>query len=157
MKKLVMIAFASILISCGSSKVVRQAQKTIKGSWNLSSITYDRTGTYNIKLLDDASKTCFESSTWQFIPNDYKGTYSIINTECDTGDRHFKFDIQEIDPTTGLYDFLLKPTDEKYKSELNQGFRLKLTELSETSMQWQQIVNVEGRPFTINMNFSKLE
>jgi len=157
MKKLVLIVLACTLISCGSSKVVRQAQSTVKGTWSLSSITYDRAGTYNITLLNDVSKDCFTTSKWQFIPNDYKGHYSIINGNCDTGDRYFKYDIQEVDETTGLYDFLLKPTDEKYNSETNQGFRLKLVELSETSMQWEQTVNLEGNPFTINMNFTKLD
>lgn len=151
------LAFAGLLLSCGSTKTVRQAQKTIKGNWSLESITYDKTGVYNIKLLGDVSRECFVSSTWQFIPNDYKGNYSIINAECETGYRYFKFDIQEIDATTGLYDFLLKPTDEKYKSDTNQGFRLKLTQLSDTNMQWQQTVSAEGQPFTINMNFTKLE
>ena len=65
------------------------------------------------------------------------------------------FTIQEIDAQTGLYDFLLKPTNEKGKSETNQGFRLSLTSLSDTTMQWQQTVSVDGSPFTITMNFNK--
>lgn len=157
MKKMIMLAFVGLIMSCGGSKVIRQAEKTLKGNWSLESITYDKTGTYNIKLLGDTSRECFQSSRWQFIPNDYKGNYAIINAQCNTGDRYFKFDIQEIDETTGLYDFLLKPTNEKYKSDTNQGFRLKLTELSDVSMQWQQTVTVEGAPFTINMNFTKLQ
>lgn len=157
MKRMILIAFACFLVSCGGTKVVRQAQKTIKGNWSLESITYDKSGVYNVKLLGDTSRECFLSSRWQFIPNDYKGNYSIINAQCNTGDRYFKFDIQEMDATTGLYDFLLKPTNEKYKSDTNQGFRLKLTELSDTNMQWQQTVTVEGMPFTIKMNFTKLE
>jgi hypothetical protein len=56
---------------------------------------------------------------------------------------------------TGLYDFLLKPTDAKSKSETNQGFRLSLKALSDTVMQWEQTVSVDGKPFTITMNFNK--
>ena len=72
------------------------------------------------------------------------------------GTRNFVFTIQEVDPQTGLYDFLLKPTNEKHKSDTNQGFRLKLTSLSDAFMQWQQTVSVDGKPFTITMNFTKI-
>jgi hypothetical protein len=61
-----------------------------------------------------------------------------------------------MDPTTGLYDFLLKPTDEKKKSADGRGFRLRLAKLNNNSMQWEQTVSLEGQPFTIYMNFSKL-
>jgi hypothetical protein len=157
MKKLFLVLIVTLAMSCGSTKVTRQAQRIIKGNWMLTSVTYDRAGTYDIKLLSDVSKACFELSTWQFVPNDFKGTYSIQKPGCNAGERYFKFDIQEVDPETGLYDFLLKPTDEKYKSETNRGFRLQLAALSDTAMEWQQTLKVDGAAFTISMNFEKAE
>lgn len=156
MKKVITMVVAIILTSCGGSKVVSTAEKTIKGNWSLSSITYSKTGTYDVTLLNDAKKECFEASTWQFIPNNNTGLYSIINADCNTGDRYFNFTIQEVDAQTGHYDFLLKPTNEKGKSETNQGFRMKITLLTDTEMQWQQTVYTNGVPFIINMNFAKL-
>ena len=155
MKKLMLICLAIVLVSCGASKTVRESKKVIKGDWTLSTITYSKTGKYNVTLLNDTSKDCFEGSSWQFIPNNNTGTYTINESSCSTGVRNFVFTIQEIDPQTGLYDFLLKPTNEKHKSETNQGFRLSLTSLSDTYMQWQQTVSVDGKPFTITMNFNK--
>lgn len=155
MKKLLLIVLAIGLVSCGTSKTVRVSKKVIKGDWVLNSITYNQAGTYNVTLLNDASKACFEGSTWQFVPNNNTGVYTINGANCATGDRHFVFTIKEVDAETGLYDFLLKPTNEKHKSETNQGFRLKLSALSDDAMQWQQTVNVSGSSFTINMNFSK--
>ena len=156
MKKILFLLITVSLLSCGTSKTVRDSKKVIKGDWTLNMITYNRSGTYNVTLLNDASKTCFEGSTWQFVPNNNTGIYTISNPSCTIGERYFVFTIQEIDETTGLYDFLLKPTNEKHKSETNQGFRLELTSLSDTFMQWQQTVTVEGSPFTITMNFTKL-
>ena len=155
MKQLILLFVTVSLMSCGTSKTVRTSKKVIKGEWVLNTITYSEAGTYNVTLLNDVSKACFESSTWQFIPNNNTGMYTISDTSCSTGIRHFVFTIQEVDPQTGLYDFLLKPTDEKHKSATNQGFRLKLTSLSDTAMQWQQTVSVNGNPFTITMNFTK--
>lgn len=156
MKHLVLLLATVCLLSCGASKTVRQSEKVIKGEWSLNAITYSEAGEYDVTLLNDTTKECFENSTWQFVPNNNTGTYSIINADCATGDRDFNFSIQEVDATTGYYDFLLKPTNEKGKSETNAGFRMKLTALSETSMQWQQSVTVNGSPFIINMNFTKL-
>ncbi|MBJ6368228.1 lipocalin family protein [Snuella sedimenti] len=156
MKQILMLFIVGCLVSCGASKTVRDSKKVMKGNWTLNSIGYSEKGTYNVTLLNDVSKACFEGSTWQFVPNNNTGIYTINTSGCETGDRNFIFTIQEIDSQTGLYDFLLKPTNEKHKSETNQGFRLRLASLSDTIMQWQQTVSVDGKPFTITMNFTKI-
>lgn len=147
------------LASCGSSvkstKGTRTAAKTIKGEWTLSSVTYNQTGKYDITLLKDTSKECFEGSYWKFVPNNYRGLYAINKAGCAGGDRNFIFVIQEVDASTGYYDFLLKPTNEKYQSETNEGIRLHLAYLSDTEMRWEQTVRVDGKPFVISMNFTK--
>ncbi|WP_345004475.1 lipocalin [Snuella lapsa] len=155
MKRIILLVMAVTLMACGGSKTIRDSKKVMKGNWTLNSISYSEAGTYNVTLLNDVSKACFEGSTWQFVPNNNTGIYSIGKYACETGDRHFIFTIDEINKQTGLYDFLLKPTNEKHKSETKQGFRLRLASLSDTAMQWQQTVSVDGKPFTITMNFTK--
>lgn len=157
MKKTILLAMlAAVLFSCGTPKTVQESRKVIKGYWSLDEITYSESGTFNVQLLNDTSKECFEGSNWRFIPNNNTGTYDVVDSNCPTGTRYFIFDIQEMDPSTGLYDFLLKPTNEKKKSENNVGFRLRLARLGNNSMQWEQTVSLEGKPFTIFMNFSKI-
>lgn len=158
MKKIItFVLLVSIVISCGTPKTVIQSKKVIKGYWTLSEITYSEMGTFDVTLLNDASKECFIGSTWQFIPNNNTGIYTINDAHCvPTGDRNFIFTIQEVDANTGLYDFLLKPTNVKGKSENDLGFRLQLTQLSETTMRWEQTISVGGKPFKIYMNFNKI-
>lgn len=155
MKKLLLICLALGFLSCGASKTVRTSKKVIKGNWVLNSITYSQEGTYNTQLFNDTTQSCFEGSTWAFVPNNNTGVYTINGLNCSTGNRHFVFTIQEVDAQTGLYDFLLKPTNEKNKSVTNQGYRLKLAALSNDNMQWQQTVNIDGSFITLNMNFTK--
>lgn len=155
MKRILLLLTIISVLSCGTSKTVRTSKKVIKGDWILKTINYSETGTYNVTLLNDASKACFEGSSWKFIPNNNTGIYTINGSSCESGERNFVFTIQEVNAETGLYDFLLKPTNAKSKSETNQGFRLSLKALSDTDMQWQQTVNVSGKPFTITMNFNK--
>lgn len=157
MKRLLaLVLFSSLMVSCGSSKVVRESRKEIKGYWSLEQITYSESGKFNVTIFNDTSAECMEGSSWRFIPNNNRGTYEIQNADCPTGVRNFIFDIQEVDANTGLYDFMLKPTDEKYKSSNNIGFRLRLAQMTTNSMQWEQTVSLEGKPFTIYMNFTKI-
>ena len=156
MKKIIFILTLSVLMaSCGSSKVVRKSKRVIKGSWTLNEVKLQQKGNYNISLFNVADKSCFEGSSWNFIPNNNSGNYAFNNSSCDAMLRNFIFTIKEIDPETGLYDFLLKPINSKKKKENKQGFRLRLSQLSETNMQWQLAVNVGGKIETINMNFIK--
>ncbi len=152
---LTLCLFTLFAMSCGGSKTVRQSKKVIKGDWVLSQVTHNQKGNYKIALLDDATQDCFEGSVWKFVPNNNSGNYSLSNTNCGDQARYFVFTIKEIDKTTGLYNFLLKPTNYKGKSQTNHGFRMSLTQLSDTNMQWQQTINVDGKPFTLNMNFLK--
>lgn len=156
MKKiLIILVLTGTVLACGTSKTVKASHKVIKGNWTLTNIDYSEYGTFKITFFTDASKDCFEGSSWQFIPNNNTGTYTITSEGCVKGDRNFIFVIQEIDANTGLYDFLLKPTDAKHKSADNKGFRLKLADLSETNMKWTQTASIDGKTIKINMNFSK--
>ena len=50
----------------------------------------------------------------------------------------------------------MKPVNEKGKSETgNTGFRVNLVSLTDTAMTWEQTVSLDGKPFTIRMNFNK--
>lgn len=151
MKNLIVVALSLILFSCGATKNVRTKEKIIKGNWTLNKIVYSKTGDYKVTMFKDSPKECFEGSSWKFVPNNNTGTYAINSTNCVSGERDFIFVVQEIDAASGYYDFLLKPKN----SENKEGFRLQLTELSETTMQWKQYLNVDGTQFIINMNFTK--
>ncbi len=158
MKKLLLfVIIGTVTLSCGTPKTVIQAKRVMKGEWLLNNITYSKSGTYKVELLQDTSKECFEGSNWRFIPNNNSGLYAINDTNCSVGERNFIFTVQEIDPQTGLYDFLLKPTTKLGRADKQKtsGFRLQLVQLTESTMQWKQTVNQGGEPFSITMNFIK--
>lgn len=157
MKKiLILFSAVAFLVSCSAPKAVRDSKKVMKGEWVLNSVTHNESGTYKIVLYDDADLECFEGSTWRFIPNNNTGVYSIGSAGCAAGDRNFIFTIDQIDAASGYYDFLLKPTDSRGKSETNQGYRMRLAQLSENTMTWEQNLTLDGKPFKLNMNFTKI-
>ncbi len=148
---------AVVVLSCGPSKVVRDSKKTLKGTWNLDNINYgDANGVYDVKLLDDASSECFVGSIWRFIPNNNFGNYEITGTDCSSGKRYFVWTIPDVKNATS-YDILLKPTDEKMNSTRNdKGYRIALDYLTDDSLRFTQTLQVDGKPFTIYMNFTKI-
>lgn len=158
MKKIILLALIAVTaMSCGTPKTVKESKAVLKGYWTLDEISYNKAGTFNVTVFNDTSAECFEGSTWRFIPNNNTAVYTINNADCPTGDRNFIFTIVEIDPASGLYDFMIKPTNAKGKSENNAGFRLHLAQLSENNMRWEQTVTLDGAPFKIKMDFSKIQ
>lgn len=159
MKKFfILLSVIALTASCGTSKVAREARKTFDGDWTLTSITYpNNPGDFNVTLFNEASASCFENSTWDFVSNNNRGTYTVNGVGCDGDTNYFIWSIDEENTPQGVYDFLLKPTNDNYKSTTgNQGFRLNLKSLTDTNMVWEQTVSLDGSPFTIRMNFSKL-
>ena len=155
-KNILLVVILISILGCGTtSNTLKTSKKIIKGNWELQEITYSDYGNFKITFFNDVSKDCLVGSQWSFVPNNNSGYYNILNESCPKGERNFIFSIQEVDPETGLYDFLLKPTDDKKKSIDNKGFRLRLAQLSDKSMQWQQSTSIDGKTFKIKMNFIK--
>ena len=159
MKKIfILLATIGLLASCGgTSKVAKEARKSFDGQWTLTSVTYpNNPGQFNVTLFNEAQASCFENSNWDFVSNNNRGTYTVSGTDCDGETNQFIWSIDEENTPQGIYDFLLKPTNEDYKSTTgDQGFRMNLRSVTENNMVWEQTVSLDGSPFTIRMNFSK--
>ena len=159
MRKIVFLFLSmAVLVSCGSSKVVNEARKTMNGNWQLTSITYPANQqNVNVTLLDNIPAQCLENSSWNFVSNNNTGTFEPSGMNCDSISRYFIWSIDGSNASMGNYDLMFKPTNANHRSETgNQGYRLNLTNLSGDQMVWEQTVQFEGRPFTIRMNFNKL-
>ncbi len=153
MKKcLIWVLLVVVMTSCGVSKTERQAQKAFKGDWILTDIKLP-SALVDVALLGDADSKCFENSQWHFVPNNNTGRYELFN--CDAGQRAFHWAVQE-DSGMGSFYFTLKPEVEGQKArKVTSGYRLRLLSLDESQMLWEQTVDYQGRPFTIQMHFSK--
>lgn len=155
MKKILTISIIFMLLSCGSTKTIRKSEKVLKGNWTLNDMSSTVIGDIKFNIFGQSSRKCVIGSTWEFIPNNNTGSYTESGSNCNLDKNYFVFSIDQVDETSGLYDFLLKPTDKKGKSETNQGFRLELVSLTETTMTWKHSLSFEGKPMTLTFNFTK--
>lgn len=163
MLKIKYFALCAVLLlsSCAQYKNTQGTRKLgreLQGSWTLSSVTYSRAGKYDVILFNDTSSDCFISSQWNFVFNNYRGSYDITSENCSKGKRHFIFVLDEVDKTAGYYDMLIKPTDEHYKSATNAGVRLHIDKVSADEMTLEQALILKDRKsFIIKMNFKRSE
>lgn len=157
MKKFgLLFLIGTLLVSCSLSKIEKSARKSVDGNWELNSVTYDSSGKFNTQLLNDVSASCFEGSQWFFRSNNSTGTYTIVDANCTTGVRHFRWAANEIGKDSGNFDFTMKFIDEKKKDlNKNTGYRMQLKYLDDHQMQITQTIQFEGQPFRINLNFSR--
>ncbi|GAB2769999.1 lipocalin family protein [Salinimicrobium soli] len=158
MKRIVVALISLLLVSCGTSAVVKEATQTMKGDWRLTSINYPgNEENLDVTLFNDVPSECLENSKWFFRTSNNTGSYEPAGMSCTSGPNFFIWSITEMDAAAGNYDLMLKPTDADYDSTMNnKGYRINLVNLTATQMVWEQTITFEGQPFTIRMNFNKL-
>ncbi len=157
MKKIAILLLIAVMGSCASTKVERQAERTFKGDWTLTKITYpNSSGFVDVNLFNDASANCFRNSDWSFISNNNKGSYILSGTDCSSQPQEFVWSVQEVQANSNSFNFTLKPVDDGENArKIDTGFRMSLVNLSENAMVWEQNVTYNGEPFLIRMQFNK--
>lgn len=151
---LIIISLLFILTGCVTKNAVKKTEQTFKGNWVLESITYDGNGEFTSTLFQDSEASCFIGSSWYFVANNNRGTYDFNNSSCSSNQRKFIWTIpgskESINET-----LLLKITDDNYRSATNDGFELKITNLSEYNMTLSIPSSVNGQIVYVNLNFTK--
>ncbi|KAF1857598.1 hypothetical protein Lal_00014608 [Lupinus albus] len=85
-------------VSCSSANQAQNARADfmkLKGSWEISSVDYDKQ--CKIKPFDEgADAQCFVGSQWNLVPNNNTGSYALAGGgDCPTVTRAIKFDVSK--------------------------------------------------------------
>ncbi len=111
MRKIIAIPLLLLLIACGGSRNAAAPDPTeesdLKGDWTLTSIDFDGFRDYSVTLFDDTTNECILNSRWNFVSNNNRGSYDVLQPGCNEGTRNF---IWTLDDSSK---FTLKPTNEK--------------------------------------------
>lgn len=154
---LLLVAITVLMVSCTTTKSVRSQRNLFNGNWSLDNIRYENnTGNFQAVLFDDAKDICFEGSEWFFRENNSTGQYTIKQGSlCQGGVRYIRWSV--IEPQENYSSQLqFKFIDEKYKDVSGGlGYRLNISNLSETQMVLRSNANVDGETVTIVYEFSK--
>ncbi|MHA7057449.1 hypothetical protein ACWGOQ_0009550 [Aquimarina sp. M1] len=159
MRIIFLVLICSVLFGCGASdQLTRAAESSINGVWILKEANFEteNKGTYNITVLDNIPLKCIENTNWEFISNNNTGSYALSGSYCPTKEiQNFIWSVPK-----EMYGFnhsiLLKPVNAKMKSEKNnKGYRMELYKIGAFKMTWSYDLIVDGKKFTVKLNFEK--
>ena len=155
MKKIIFSTLLSLLIlSCKSSssatstKLDNKTEVAIKGSWEIASVTFPNY--LQVTSFNIADAKCFEGSQWNFVSNNNKGTMLLNKVNCSSYSSNITWYVNK----DGF--MVLKFLTEGLKAKhTDSGYVLRLANISETSFQLIDNVNVGGKVVNVVYNFEK--
>lgn len=153
MKKIAALLFILLVASCKTTKTTSTPTFHLSDDWLLTKVSFVEPDRYDkIVLFNDATNQCFKDSRWHFNPTNNDGTYAINDLYCAYGKRNLSFKFLKTEEKTGYSHIVLNTQN---KEGLSSNYRIKITELTNTSMQWHYVVYVKNKRYTINMQFEK--
>jgi len=149
------------MISCTSTKGVagaaKPSKKDLKGTWQVTNIRFvGEAGLYKADLFDSADSACFKGSEWVFIPNNNTGKFTLSKSNnCDAISQRILWSF--FDAGDGSYDFQFKFVDAKNKplADKKSGYRLKISNLSTSTMETRVQTTNNGEAFDVVLTFEK--
>ena len=154
MKKLILLSILLVVISCKTATPKKKvATFNLSDSWLLTKVSFVDPNMYDkIILFNDATNQCFKDSRWQFNSEGAISSYAINDLYCSIGKRKISYRFLKTEEKTGYSHIVLETENKSGKSK---HYRIKITELSTTSMQWDYVVYVKNKRHTIHMQFQK--
>ena len=155
MKKVLLTGMIGTLfaVSCSSANQAQNARADfmkLKGSWEISSVDYDKQ--YKIKPFDEgADAQCFVGSQSNLVPNNNTGSYALAGGgDCPTVTRAIKFDVNS------EKQFSFKVIDAGVKAKnVTVGYVLDFQNQTPTTFTLVQNVPFEGKILKVYYNFTK--
>ena len=155
MKKVLLTGMIGTLfaVSCSSANQAQNARADfmkLKGSWEISSVDYDKQ--CKIKPFDEgADAQCFVGSQWNLVPNNNTGSYALSGGgDCPTVTRAIKFDVNS------EKQFSFKVIDAGVKAKnVTAGYVLDFQNQTPTTFTLVQNVPFEGKILKVYYNFTK--
>lgn len=152
-KKLIFIPLTCLVLCAFKPSNNTASERILKDYWLLDKVSYVEPDFYDrITLFNDVTNYCFEQSLWRFSELNNTGTYAINDLYCSFGKRNISFDISKSSKQEGQYDVVLKTLKNNGETE---SFKIKITEISDNTMQWNHTAWVNNEPHTLKMSFVK--
>ncbi|WP_064967567.1 lipocalin family protein [Tenacibaculum ovolyticum] len=155
-KTLFFIIFLATLVGCKSTSVVNtkldnKTEKMLKGNWTISAVNFPGSDYLNVNSFNLGDSKCFIGSNWSFISNNNKGQMSLNtpNTNC----KEFSSPITWYINKSG--EFVLKIINDHKAKNVNNGFVLSINNVTATSFNLIDKINVAGQTKNITYTFQR--
>ena len=145
-----------ILMSCSTSKELRQMHRKIDGNWVLQTVvTEGPSGKPKDKIFNEADFGCFIGSDWKFNRNN-KGSYMLVDKQkdCPAITRNISWSFTE---TPNAPETITVKRFDENNNVMNDGpgFILTVNQLDNTTMKLKSDLIIDGHAAAIIYNFVK--
>lgn len=157
MKKILFLLLLSIaVIGCKSTSVTNtkldnKTERMLKGNWTITAVNFPGSNYLKVNSFNLEDSSCFIGSNWSFVSNNNKGEMSLNNPSTDCKD--FSSPITWYVNKDG--NFVLKIINNHKAKDVNAGYILRLRNVTETSFDLIDQVNVAGQVKDITYSFQR--
>lgn len=149
------IFFAVLLLfilGCKTQQATQLDNKTesmIKGNWTITAVIFSGSDYFKVTSFELADSNCFVGSTWKFVSNNNKGEMKLNAEECPS----FASPITWFINKEG--NFVMKILNNEKAKKVNEGYILKVANLTENSFELIDKINVAGQWKDLTYQFEK--
>jgi hypothetical protein len=140
-------------ISCKTQSAAGTTQSiskgSVKGNWIVTDIRFEGIPAHSkVNVFDQASFSCFKGSQW-VLPSNANGSYTLSSTDdgCSTATQPIVWSLYK-EGGIDMFQFKKVGTGLKAKN-VTEGYRVQITSLSNTTMEWKAFVNYEDKSGSI--------
>ncbi|WP_299064627.1 lipocalin family protein [uncultured Polaribacter sp.] len=157
MKKTVCILlFLTAMIGCKSTAVVNtkldnKTERMLKGNFTITAVNFPGSDFLKVTSFNLGDSQCLVGSNWSFISNNNKGEMKLNNP--DTSCKEYNSPITWYVNKDGK--FVFKFTNDYKAKEVLNGFILDINNLTETSFDLVDEINVGGQTKNITYTFQR--
>ena len=155
-KIIVLLVFSVFVFGCKSTsspvttKLDNKTEVALKGNWNVTGVTYPGSEYIKVTSFDLVDSKCFVGSSWKFVSNNNKGHFDLTGSGC----TDYSSDITWYVNKDGQ--FVMKILNAAKAKNVNQGYVLKVANISESSFQLIDHINVGGKPTDVVYQFQRI-
>ena len=156
MKKIILtVLFSVLLLGCKSksatnTKLDTKSEVAIKGNWRIASVGFPGSDVMKLTSFDLADSKCFIGSNWKFVSNNNKGNFALNSPSCTAYSTPITWFINKEG------EFVMKILDEAKAKKVKSGYVLKIANLTASSFQLIEKVDVAGKITDVVYQFERL-
>jgi curli biogenesis system outer membrane secretion channel CsgG len=147
---IVLAAFSCKIPTATNGKLDNKTEVALKGNWAIASVTYPGSDYIKVTSFDLADSKCLVNSNWKFVSNNNKGTMALNSAACTA----FSSPITWFINKEG--EFVMKILDNQKAKKVTSGYVLKVANVTESSFQLIDKIDVGGKNVEVVYNFSRV-
>jgi hypothetical protein len=152
---LLTVILVTVVVGCKSksatnNKLDNKVEEALKGNWQVSNVLFAGSDYMKVNSFDLADSKCFIGSQWKFVSNNNKGNLALNNASCTSYSTPITWFINKEGQ------FVMKILDEAKAKKVKSGYVLSVANVTESSFQLIDKVNIAGKMMDVVYQFEKL-